>query len=103
MALGGSLANTFGWLLGNEVGAGMRLIMIICGIGTFVTAAMALSFRKVRDLETIVPDADSPEAQLADYREDLWRAHKKGRLTREECRTLYLRKKAMLAELAKDG
>jgi len=96
MAGSGFLARTFGWLLGNEIGSGMRLIMILCGIGTLATAVVALSVPKVRNLESIVPDADSPQARLADYRELLWRAHRKGKLTRGECAGLYSKKKAAL-------
>jgi DHA3 family macrolide efflux protein-like MFS transporter len=92
----GFLARTFGWLLGNEIGSGMRLIMIICGIGTVVTAIVALSIPKIRNLEKIVPDADHPKVLLADYRERLWKAHRKGKLTTEECAVLYTKKKALV-------
>jgi hypothetical protein len=57
---------------------------------------VALSIPKVRNLEKIVPDADSPQARLADYRELLWRAHRKGKLTRRECAEVYRKKKAAL-------
>jgi DHA3 family macrolide efflux protein-like MFS transporter len=92
----GFLATTFGWLLGNETGSGMRLIMIFCGIGTLATAIVALSTYNIRNLEKIVPDADHPTAVLADYRERLWKACRHGNLTRDECRTLYARKNYMI-------
>jgi len=92
----GFLARTFGWLLGNDIGSGMRLIMLICGIGTFITAIVALSIGRIRNLEKIVPDADHPKVLLADYRERLWKACNHGKLTRDECRTLFLRKKSVL-------
>jgi len=100
----GFLARTFGWLLGAETGAGMRLIMILCGIGTLATAIAALSFHKVRNLEKIVPDADSPEGKLADYREDLAQAVRKRKMTRAEALELYRRRKAaILKEAAENG
>jgi hypothetical protein len=74
----------------------MRLIMILCGIGTLATAIVALSIPRVRNLEKIVPDADSPQAKLSDYRERLWKAHRHGKLTREECAGLYRKKKTDL-------
>ena len=85
----GFLARTFGWLLGNEIGSGMRLIMIICGIGTLATAIVALSISRIRNLEKIVPDADHPSVRLADYRKRLARARRKGRLSDIECKSLY--------------
>jgi DHA3 family macrolide efflux protein-like MFS transporter len=92
----GFLATTFGWLLGNDIGSGMRLIMILCGIGTLATAIVALSTYNVRNLERIVPDADHPTAVLADYRERLWKAHRRGKLTTEECADLYRKRKALV-------
>jgi MFS family permease len=96
MAGSGFLASSFGWLLGNDIGSGMRLIMILCGIGTLATAMVALSTPRVRHLETIVPDADHPTVVLAEYREQLWKAYRKGRFTRDECQAMYDRKKATL-------
>lgn len=96
----GFLAETFGWLLGNDIGSGIRLIMILCGIGTLATATVALSIPRVRNLEKIVPDADSTQAKLADYRERLWKAYRRGRFTREECRAMYERKRKRLQEAA---
>jgi len=96
MAGTGFLARTFGWLLGNEIGSGMRLIMILCGIGTLATAIIALSIPRVRNLERIVPDADSPVAVLADYRERLRKAYRGGKLTKKECKELYIKQKIKL-------
>ncbi|MFO7619216.1 MAG: MFS transporter [Thermoplasmata archaeon] len=97
MAGTGFLASTFGWLLGNEIGSGMRLIMILCGIGTLLTAVVALSIGRIRNLEKIVPDADHPSVKLADYSARLRAARKKGRLTDDECRALYRERKQKLA------
>jgi len=97
----GFLATTFGWLLGSDIGSGMRLIMILCGIGTLATAIAALFIPTVRNLEKIVPDADSPRVKLADYRERLWKAHRTGRLTESECADLYMKRKKALANQPK--
>lgn len=98
MAGTGFLARTFGWLLGNDIGSGMRLIMIICGIGTLVTAIVALLIPKIRNLEKIVPDADHPSVVLEDYKERLNAAYRKRKLTGEECQAIYDRKKAALMQ-----
>ncbi len=92
----GNVASTFGWLLGNETGSGISLIMFLCGIGTMVTAVVALTIKRIRNLETIVPDADDPAILLQEYRERLWKAYRAGRFTRQECEIMYLNKKGRL-------
>jgi len=96
MAEGGSLVATFGWLLGTGPGHGIKLIMVLCGIGSALTAIVALSIPTIRNVETIVPDADSPEAMLELYAEDLRRAFRARKLSREKCTELYEKKKAAL-------
>jgi MFS family permease len=96
MSGAGFLSRTFGWLLGNDIGSGMRLIMLICGIGTMATAIIALSIGRIRNLETIIPDADNPSVKLADYRARLGKARRCGKLTDAECRALYIEKKRRL-------
>ncbi|KAA2252834.1 MFS transporter [Solihabitans fulvus] len=58
MRPGGSLASTFGPLVGTGPGGGMGLIFLAAGtIGTVCALAAALT-RSVRDLETQLPDHD---------------------------------------------
>lgn len=58
MRAGGSLAPTFGWLVGTGPGAGMALMIVISGIlGTFV-GIIAYFFPLIRHVETLLPDHD---------------------------------------------
>ncbi len=61
MTGGGFLGETFGWLLGIDPGSGMRLMFLLCGMGSFLTAITAYSIKRVRNLETLVPDFDELE------------------------------------------
>ncbi len=61
MTGGGLLGETFGWLLGTDVGSGMRLMFLLCGMGSTLTAITAYSIKRVRNLETLVPDFDELE------------------------------------------
>lgn len=52
----GALAGTFGWLVGTGAGAGMALMFVFAGVlGVFV-GVMALFYKPVRDIETLLPD-----------------------------------------------
>jgi hypothetical protein len=66
MQEGGKLADTFGWLVGTGHGAGMSLILVICGIGVALVAVSGYATRIVRNAEDILPDFDAiPEEKAA--------------------------------------
>ncbi len=64
---GGALASTLGRLTGTGSGAGMAAIMIIFGLMTTVTMLSGYLFKRIRNLEDILPDheKESP-AELVD-------------------------------------
>ena len=103
MMEGGNLAMTFGWLLGTGPGTGIKLIMILCGIGSAMTALVALSIPRIRNVETLVLDADDPRAILEVYKDDLMRAYKARKISKEEMQSLYEKKKEKVyPEVSKD-
>lgn len=54
----GVLSPIFGPILGTGPGAGMALIMILCGLGTIAVGLGGYAVRAVREVETILPDHD---------------------------------------------
>ncbi len=61
MRQGGSLVESFSWLVGSGPGAGIALLFIATG---FITALVGLSgylFRAIRDAELLLPDHDQLE------------------------------------------
>jgi hypothetical protein len=53
---GNVLAGMWGWLVGTEPGAGMAVIIIVCG-GLAAAVGMAgYAFRPIRNAEQILPD-----------------------------------------------
>ena len=50
---------TFGWLVGTGPGAGMALLMGVCGLCVAVIGAAGYLFPAIRDAETRLPDHDS--------------------------------------------
>jgi DHA3 family macrolide efflux protein-like MFS transporter len=65
MQEGGGLADTFGWLVGTGDGAGMALILVLCGLGVALVAIVGYSVRVVRDAEDILPDYDAIPEEAA--------------------------------------
>lgn len=61
----GSLANTFGWLVGTGPGAGMGLMLFISGMLTATVCVFALASPTIRNLETDMPDHDALFVKLA--------------------------------------
>jgi MFS transporter, DHA3 family, macrolide efflux protein len=55
---GGPLAQTFGGLFGTGPGAGMGLLISICGLGAAVVGLGSYLVRPVRDAERLLPDWD---------------------------------------------
>jgi len=97
MAIKGSLAPTFGWLVGTGPGAGMALMILLSSFVSMFVGAVAFRIRIIRNVERIIPDAD-PKSRLADYRKMLFRAYRKGTLSKDRCKNLYLAEKARLFE-----
>ncbi|MCK5024924.1 MAG: hypothetical protein KAR56_04835, partial [Thermoplasmata archaeon] len=98
MMEGGKLALTFGWLLGTGPGTGIKLIMILCGIGSAMTALVALSIPRIRNVETLVLDADDPKAIMEVFKDDLIRAYKARKISKDELESLYKKKKKSVYE-----
>lgn len=53
------LANTFGWLVGTGPGAGMGLLMFLCGLGAALVGVAGYLFPAVRNAEDLLPDHDT--------------------------------------------
>ena len=66
MAAGGSLAGTFGFLVGVGPGAGMAFMLVVFGLMDALVGIGAYSMRTVRDVEAILPDFDAVPAAAAD-------------------------------------
>lgn len=63
MQAGGSLAPTFGWLVGTGPGSGLGLLMLAGGLAAIAVGAAGFVIRPIRDIETLLPDyepGDSP-------------------------------------------
>jgi MFS transporter, DHA3 family, macrolide efflux protein len=66
------LSNTFGWLVGTGPGAGMGLLLVICGILASLVGLAGYFIPAVRSAEDLLPDHDQspvtaePEPALAD-------------------------------------
>ena len=60
MLPGGALASTFGPLVGTGPGAGIGLLGVFVGVFGLVVMGLMFTVRRVRDVETIVPDFDAP-------------------------------------------
>jgi DHA3 family macrolide efflux protein-like MFS transporter len=95
MAVKGSLASTFGWLVGTGPGAGMGLMILLSSFISMFVGIVAYRVRIIRNVERIIPDAD-PKSRLADYKKMLVRACKKGTLSKSQCKKLYLKEKAKM-------
>ncbi len=52
------LASLFGWLVGIGPGAGMGLLMVICGLGGVLVAGVSTFVPAVRNADTLLPDHD---------------------------------------------
>jgi MFS family permease len=65
MQPGGALAEVFGGLVGVGRGAGMALIMVFAGLVTVVVGLGGYLFPAIRNAETILPDHDQPEVEVA--------------------------------------
>lgn len=59
MQKGGSLVNTFGWLVGSGPGAGMGLIFVITGLIATLVGLSGYLFPVIRNVEELLPDHDT--------------------------------------------
>lgn len=63
------LAGTFGWMVGNEPGAGMSLMMIFFGFLVILVMGSGFLIPRIRNLEDILPDhqqvAENPNGSTA--------------------------------------
>jgi MFS family permease len=60
-----SLAQIFGPVFGTGPGAGMSLLIVICGIGGFLVGLAGYFIPAIRDAESVLPDHDAlPAAEL---------------------------------------
>jgi MFS family permease len=59
MMPGGSLADTFGWLVGIGPGAGMALMCVFAGLLAMVLPLLGYAIPLVRDVEYLIPDHDA--------------------------------------------
>lgn len=66
MMPGGALAGTFGGLVGTGAGAGMALMLVLCGVLGALVSVGAYAFRTVRDVEDLVPDYDGEAVLVAE-------------------------------------
>jgi MFS transporter, DHA3 family, macrolide efflux protein len=62
---GGSLAATFGGLVGTGPGAGMALLTVFASLGIIVVALVSFSVRVIRYADDILPDHDAHPADAA--------------------------------------
>jgi len=60
MRAGGALAPLFGSIVGTGPGAGMGLLMVLCGLIGSLVGAGAYLFPTIRRIETILPDQTPP-------------------------------------------
>jgi MFS family permease len=65
MMPGGSLAETFGWLVGVGPGAGMALMIVFAGVLGGLIPLLGYAIRGVRDVELILPDYDAVPSEMA--------------------------------------
>ena len=64
MAEGGTLANSFGWLVGTGPGSGFGLLILLCGIGGTLIGLSGYLVREIRYLSEQMPDYRLPPVGL---------------------------------------
>ena len=60
MQEGGSLAGTFGWLVGTGPGAGFGLLILICGVGGTLVGISGYFVRDIQTANQTIPDYRAP-------------------------------------------
>ena len=56
MAAGGTLAHTFGWLVGTAPGSGFGLMIFLCGVGGTLVGLWGYFLPAIRDADQTLPD-----------------------------------------------
>ena len=56
MGTGGSLANTFGWLVGTGPGSGFGLLILLCGVGGALIGIAGFLIPSLRRIDSLMPD-----------------------------------------------
>ncbi len=56
MGTGGTLATTFGWLVGTGPGSGFGLVILLCGIGGMLVGLAGYLIPSIRNIDTLLPD-----------------------------------------------
>ena len=56
MRAGGSLVNTFGWLVGTGPGSGFGLLIFLCGIGGTLVGLAGYLIPSIRNVDQLLPD-----------------------------------------------
>jgi hypothetical protein len=64
MQPGGTLAGTFGWLVGVGPGAGFGLLIFLCGIGGMLVGLSGYVVKDIRSLDAQIPDYQLPDPNI---------------------------------------
>jgi MFS transporter, DHA3 family, macrolide efflux protein len=56
MSTGGSLVNTFGWLVGTGPGSGFGLLILLCGVAGTLIGLSGLLLPSIRNVDLLLPD-----------------------------------------------
>jgi hypothetical protein len=56
MSTGGSLVNTFGWLVGTGPGSGFGLLILLCGVAGTLIGLSGLLLSSIRNVDLLLPD-----------------------------------------------
>jgi MFS family permease len=56
MQTGGTLVNTFGWLVGTGPGSGFGLLILLCGIGGALVGVAGYLTSSIRNVDQLLPD-----------------------------------------------
>lgn len=59
MKQNGLLSGIFGWLVGNEKGSGMALMIVFAGLISILISAVAFLIKPIREADTIMPDINN--------------------------------------------
>ena len=83
MGTGGSLANTFGWLVGTGPGSGFGLLIFLCGLSGALIGLVGYLIPSLRNIDTLLPDFPSLPAVGMLKRTPALRTRKPTRRTRK--------------------
>lgn len=58
-----ALSSAFGWLVGSGPGAGMGLVMVLCGIAISMVGLIGYFIPAIRNAEDLLPDHETLAAE----------------------------------------